>query len=173
MTATKSTTVRATEARVRRLAKRKGYKLAKSRSGDTAGLYVLLDDYPRGQVHDPAAAFARGEGHTLAAIESRLAPIEAFRPYAGRLEDEQVRCGQLPYLSARTGTAFRKPVLIVHRSLADEAQAAYAPVQDFLNRHPHKVIHGPVRIDDSDDSAMLGRTSEFVMYQLLDYDEAS
>lgn len=166
------TTSRAAEARVRRLAKRKGYKLAKSRSGDTAGLYVLLDDYPRGQVHDPAAAFARGEGHTLAAIEARLAPIEAFRPYAGRPEDEQVRCGQLPYLSARTGTAFRKPVLIVHRSLTDEAQAAYAPVQDFLSRHRHEVIAGPTRISGEDNSDMLG-PSEFVMYRLLDYDEAS
>lgn len=166
------TTVRATEARVRRLAKRKGYKLAKSRSGDTAGLYVLLDDYPRGQVHDPAAAFARGEGHTLAAIESRLAPIEAFRPYAGRLEDEQVRCGQLPYLSARTGTAFRKPVLIVHRSLADEAQAAYAPVQDFLNRHPHKAVAGPTRIDEGVDPDML-YPSEVTTYLLLAYPEAS
>lgn len=164
-----TTTARAAEARVRRLATRKGYKLAKSRSKDTAGLYVLLDDYPRGQVHDPVAAFARGEGYTLAAIEARLAPIKAFRPYAGRPGDEQVRCGQLPYLSARTGTAFRKPVLIVHRSLADEAQAAYAPVQDFLMRHPHEVIAGPTRISGEDNPDMLG-PSEFTMYLLLDYE---
>lgn len=172
MTTTKSATVRATEARVRRLAKRKGYKLAKSRSGDTAGLYVLLDDYPRGQVHDPAAAFARGEGDTLAAIEARLAPIEAFRPYAGRPEDEQVRCGQLPYLSARTGTAFRKAVLVVHRSLCSEADELYKPVADFLSRHRHEVVSGPTRISGEDDIAMFG-PSEFTMYQLLDYPEAS
>ncbi|WP_235680604.1 hypothetical protein [Mycobacteroides abscessus] len=101
-----------------------------------------------------------------------MAPIEAFRPYAGRPGDEQVRCGQLPYLSARTGTAFRKPVLIVHRSLADEAQAAYAPVQDFLSRHRHEVIAGPTRISGEDNPDMLG-TTEFAMYQLLDYEEAS
>lgn len=172
MTATKSTTVRATEARVRRLAKRKGYKLAKSRSGDTAGLYVLLDDYPRGQVHDPAAAFRRGEGETLDRIEARLTPIKAFRPYAGKPTDEQLRWGLLPYVSARTGTAFRKPTLVVHRSLADEAQAAYAPVQDFLNRHPHKAVAGPTRIDEGVDPDML-YPSEFTMYLLLDYDEAS
>lgn len=176
MTTTKSTTVRATEARVRRLAKRKGYKLAKSRSGDTAGLYVLLDDYPRGQVHDPAAAFARGEGDTLAAIEARLAPIEAFRPYAGRPEDEQVRCGQLPYLSARTGTAFRKPVLIVHRSLASEALEYYKPVEDFLSRHRHEVLCGPVQIDDPDtdsDAPGMLRPSEFAVYLLPDYPKVS
>lgn len=172
MTATKSATVRATEARVRRLAKRKGYKLAKSRSKDTAGLYVLLDDYPRGQVHDPAAVFARGEGEALDRIEARLTPIKAFRPYAGKPTDEQLRCGQLPHLSARTGTAFRKPVLIVHRSLADEAQAAYAPVQDFLSRHRHEVIAGPTRISGEDNPDMLG-PSEFTMYLLLDYPEVS
>lgn len=166
------TTSRAAEARVRRLAKRKGYKLAKSRSGDTAGLYTLLDDYPKGQAHDPAAAFARGEGETLDRIEARLTPIKAFRPYAGKPTDEQLRCGQLPHLSARTGTAFRKPVVIVHRSLADEAQAAYAPVQDFLSRHRHEVIAGPTRISGEDNPDMLG-PSEFTMYLLLDYDEAS
>lgn len=72
MTATKSTTVRATEARVRRLAKRKGYKLAKSRSRDTAGLYVLLDDYPLRQVHDPASAFKRGEGENAVSFFSNM-----------------------------------------------------------------------------------------------------
>lgn len=171
MTTTKSTSDRATEARIRRLAKRKGYKLAKSRSGDTAGLYVLLDDYPRGQVHDPAAAFARGEGDTLAAIEARLAPIEAFRPYAGRPEDEQVRCGQLPYLSARTGTAFRKPVLVVHRGLCSEADELYKPVADFLSRHRHTAIIGPVQVDS--DNYDFVNPSEFAMYLLLDYPEVS
>ncbi|WP_235659687.1 hypothetical protein [Mycobacteroides abscessus] len=169
MTTTKSTTVRATEARVRRLATRKGYKLAKSRN--TAGLYVLLDDYPRGQVHDPAAAFARGEGETLDRIEARLTPIKAFRPYAGRPEDEQMRCGQLPYLSARTGTAFRKPVLIVHRSLASEALEYYKPVEDFLSRHRHTAIIGPVQVDS--DNYDFVNPSEFAMYLLLDYEEAS
>ncbi|SHQ64908.1 Uncharacterised protein [Mycobacteroides abscessus subsp. abscessus] len=168
---TKSTSVRAAEARVRRLATRKGYRLAKSRCKDTAGLYVLLDDYPRGQVHDAAAAFARGEGDALDALAARLAPIEAFRPYAGRPEDEQVRCGPLPYISARTGTAFRKPTLIVHRSLASEALEHYKPVEDFLSRHRHEVIAGPTRISGEDDPDMLG-PSEFTMYRLLDYDEA-
>lgn len=163
------TTSRAAEARVRRLATRKGYKLAKSRN--TAGLYVLLDDYPRGQVHDPAAAFARGEGETLDRIEARLTPIKAFRPYAGRPEDEQVRCGQLPYLSARTGTAFRKPVLIAHRSLASEALEYYKPVEDFLSRHRHTAIIGPVQVDS--DNYDFVNPSEFAMYLLLDYEEAS
>ncbi|WP_207558758.1 hypothetical protein [Mycobacteroides abscessus] len=127
-------------------------------------------------MHDPAAAFARGEGHTLAAIEARLAPIKAFRPYAGRLGDEQVRCGQLPYLSARTGTTFRKPTLIVHRSLASEALEYYKPVEDFLSRHRHEVVCGPVQIDDPDtdsDAPDMLLPSEFAMYLLLDYEEAS
>lgn len=172
MTTTKSTSDRATEARIRRLAKRKGYVLRKGRSKDTAGLYVLLDDYPRGQVHDPAAAFARGEGETLDRIEARLTPIKAFRPYAGRPEDEQVRCGQLPYLSARTGTTFRKPTLIVHRSLCSEADELYKPVADFLSRHRHEVVSGPTRISGEDNIAMFG-PSEFTMYLLLDYPEVS
>ncbi|MDO3064098.1 Uncharacterised protein [Mycobacteroides abscessus subsp. abscessus] len=162
---------RATDARVRRLAKRKGYRLAKSRSRDTAGLYVLLDDYPLGQVHDPASAFKRGEGETLDRIEARLTPIKAFRPYAGKPTDEQLRCGPLPYVSARTGTAFRKPVLIVYRSLASEALEYCRPVEDFLNRHRHEIVAGPARVSDKDDPDMLG-PSEFTMYRLLDYDEA-
>ncbi|MFT9705330.1 hypothetical protein [Mycobacteroides abscessus] len=172
MTATKSTTVRATEARVRRLAKRKGFKLAKGRSRDTAGLYVLLDDYPRGQVHDPAAAFERGEGDTLASIEARLAPIVAHRAWAGRFRDEQVRCGQLPYLSARTCTAFRKPILVVHRGLCREADELYKPVADFLSRHRHTAILGPYQADTSYTDDFVN-PSEFAMYLLLDYPEAS
>ncbi|CPU06014.1 Uncharacterised protein [Mycobacteroides abscessus] len=166
-----TTTARAAEARVRRLATRKGYKLAKSRSKDTAGLYVLLDDYPRGQVHDPAAVFARGEGETLDRIEARLTPIKAFRPYAGKPTDEQLRCGQLPYLSARTGTAFRKPVLIVHRGLCSEADELYKPVADFLSRHRHTAIIGPVQVDS--DNYDFVNPSEFAMYRLLDYPEVS
>lgn len=175
---TNSTSVRAAEARVRRLANRKGYVLRKSRSKDTAGLYVLLDDcnltadFARGPLPDPAAAFARGEGDTLASIEARLAPMEeAFRPYAGRPEDEQVRCGPHPYISARTGTAFRKPTLIVHRSLVGEALPYYEPVKDFLSRHRHEVVSGPKRISGEDNLEMFG-PSEFTMYRLLDYDEA-
>ncbi|AYM44104.1 hypothetical protein R2325_07730 [Mycobacteroides chelonae] len=179
MTTTISTSVRATEARVRRLADRKGYVLRKGRSKDTAGLYVLLDDcnhtadFARGPLPDAAAAFARGEGDTLASIEARLAPMEeAFRPYAGRPEDEQVRCGPLPYISARTGTAWRRPTLLVHRSLVDEALPYYEPVEDFLSRHRHEVVSGPTRIRGEDDLEMFG-PSEITMYLLLDYDEAS
>ncbi|MBE5451782.1 hypothetical protein [Mycobacteroides abscessus] len=80
MTATKSTTVRATEARVGRLAKRKGYKLAKSRSRDRwsndFGLYVLVDDCKGNRLpgaQAPYSAFERGEGETLAELEKWLA----------------------------------------------------------------------------------------------------
>ncbi|MBN7353596.1 hypothetical protein D2F00_11985 [Mycobacteroides abscessus] len=126
-------------------------------------------------MHDPASAFKRGEGETLDRIEARLTPIKAFRPYAGKPTDEQLRCGRLPYVSARTGTTFRKPTLIVHRSLASEALEYYKPVEDFLSRHRHEVLCGPVQIDDPDtdsDAPDMLLPSEFTMYRLLDYDEA-
>lgn len=77
-----------------------------------------------------------------------------------------------PVPERSTGTAFRKPVLIVHRSLCSEADELYKPVADFLSRHRHEVVSGPTRISGEGDIAMFG-PSEFTMYRLLDYPEVS
>ena len=67
------------ENRVRRLARREGWLLRKSRTRNTDaedyGLYVIVDDcmgnrFPGAQA--PYSAFARGEARSLADIESEL-----------------------------------------------------------------------------------------------------
>jgi hypothetical protein len=70
------------ENRVRRIAKRKGYLLRKSRSHDPHaedhGLYVLIGDSTGNRLpgaQAPRSAFARGEGMTLDDTETALAAL--------------------------------------------------------------------------------------------------
>jgi hypothetical protein len=73
---------KAIENRLRRAAKRRGLILFKSRRrdqwADDYGLYVLVGDSAgnrRRGAQAPISAFARGEGMTLAGVESALYPV--------------------------------------------------------------------------------------------------
>lgn len=58
---------------------------------------------------------------------------------------EQIRIEQGPDLFAGTINLKGQPVLVVHRNLkTDKSSAMYWPVQEFLDRHPHEVMVGPI-----------------------------
>ncbi|SKV22967.1 hypothetical protein [Mycobacteroides abscessus] len=90
------------------------------------------------------------------------------RPYAGEPGDEQIRIVKHPHLIARTIGMKGQPVLVVHRNLkTDKSSAMFQPVQDFLDRHPHEVIVGPVI---EPESWWDGQAGELVFYRLTEYD---
>lgn len=72
------------ENRLRRMAKRRGLLLVKSRRRDTGaldyGLYVLIIDgrENREPGEDPISAFDRGEGRTLDQVEEELTNVPAI-----------------------------------------------------------------------------------------------